>query len=60
MIAYIAALKYAPAGVVTTITFMTPLIVIPLGAWRYGTRIGAWMVAGTAVSLAGVLLLGFG
>lgn len=60
MICYLAALKYAPAGIVTTITFMNPLIVIPLGAWHYGTRIGTMAVAGTAVSLAGVLLLGFG
>ncbi len=60
MICYVGALKFAPAGVVTTITFMNPLIVIPLGAWYYGTRIGGPAIAGTAVSLAGVLLLGFG
>ncbi len=60
MICYISALKYAPAGVVTTITFMNPLIIIPLGAWHYGTRIGILAILGTALSLAGVLLLGFG
>jgi drug/metabolite transporter (DMT)-like permease len=49
-----------PAGVVTTITFMSPLIVIPLGAWHYGTRVGGAAVGGTLLSLAGVALLGFG
>ena len=60
MICYVAALKYAAAGVVTTITFMSPLIVIPLGAWYYKTRIGSTAIVGTVISLAGVILLGFG
>ncbi len=58
MLTFISALKYAPAGIVTTITFMTPLLIIPLGAWRYGRRITAATVAGTALSLVGVILLG--
>ena len=60
MVCYVSALKFSPAGVVSTITFMNPLIVIPLGAWHYGTRVGPVAIIGTAVSLAGVLLLGFG
>jgi drug/metabolite transporter (DMT)-like permease len=60
MICYVSALKYAPAGVVTTITFMNPLIIIPLGAWYYGTRVGISAITGTCLSLAGVILLGFG
>jgi drug/metabolite transporter (DMT)-like permease len=59
MTCYIAAMKYQPAGVVTTITFMTPLIVTPLGAWRYRTRI-PWAVAlGAVLAVAGVVLLGW-
>ncbi|MCD6024644.1 MAG: hypothetical protein K0Q91_1560 [Fibrobacteria bacterium] len=59
MTCYIAAMKYQPAGVVTTITFMTPLIVTPLGAWRYRTRI-PWAVAlGAVLAVAGVALLGW-
>jgi drug/metabolite transporter (DMT)-like permease len=38
---------------------MTPLIVTPLGAWRYRTRI-PWAVAlGAVLAVAGVSLLGW-
>lgn len=58
MLCYISALKSAPAGIVTTVTFMAPLLIIPIGARLYGTRIGWAALAGTALSLAGVALLG--
>jgi DME family drug/metabolite transporter len=58
MTCYIAAMKHQPAGIVTTITFMTPLLVMPLGAWHYGTRIGLRLVLAVLAALAGVLLLG--
>lgn len=58
MLCYISALKSAPAGIVTTITFMAPLLIIPIGARVYGTRIGWAALGGTALSLAGVILLG--
>jgi drug/metabolite transporter (DMT)-like permease len=60
MICYISALKYAPAGIVTTVTFMAPLLIIPIGARLYGTRITAAAMWGTALSVAGVALLGLG
>lgn len=59
MICYVGGLKYAPAGIVTTITFMTPLLVIPAGAWMNKTRIGFWAIVGTLISLVGVAILGF-
>jgi drug/metabolite transporter (DMT)-like permease len=34
MLCYIAALNSAPAGITTTITFLAPLLVIPIGARR--------------------------
>jgi drug/metabolite transporter (DMT)-like permease len=58
MTCYIAAMKYQPAGIVVTITFMTPLLVMPLGAWHYGTRIGLRALGGAAAALAGIILLG--
>lgn len=58
MLCYLAALKYAPAGIVTTITFMAPLLIIPIGARLYGTRITTAAICGTLLSLAGVALLG--
>lgn len=60
MLCYLAALKHAPAGVVTTITFMAPLLIIPIGAGLYGTRITAAAIWGTLLSVAGVALLGLG
>jgi drug/metabolite transporter (DMT)-like permease len=59
MTCYIAAMKYQPAGIVTTITFMTPLLVMPLGAWYYRTRIPGGLLAGAAAAVAGVILLGW-
>jgi drug/metabolite transporter (DMT)-like permease len=58
MTCYIAAMKHQPAGIVTTITFMTPLLVMPLGAWHYGTRVGPRLVFSVLAALAGVVLLG--
>ncbi len=55
---YVAAMKYQPAGVVATITFMTPLIVMPLGAWHYGTRFEPRTLIGAAAAVAGIALLG--
>lgn len=60
MVCYVAALKFAPAGIVTTITFMAPLLIIPIGAKLYGTRITMAALCGTALSLGGVVLLGLG
>lgn len=59
MTLYVAAMKFQPAGVVATITFMTPLLVMPLGAWHYGTRLGLRTVLGALAALAGVVLLGW-
>lgn len=56
---YVAALKSAPAGIVTTITFMVPLLIVPIGARVNGTPVGKAALAGTVVSLAGVILLGW-
>jgi drug/metabolite transporter (DMT)-like permease len=59
MLCYVAALKYAPAGIVTTIIFMSPILVFPLGAWHYGTRLGPRTLIGGAAALGGVFLLGW-
>lgn len=58
MLCYVSALKFTASGIVTTITFMSPLLVIPLGAWRYGTRVTRRAAVGTLFSLIGVIFLG--
>jgi drug/metabolite transporter (DMT)-like permease len=59
MLFFVAALKHAPAGIVTTIIFMSPIFVFPLGAWRYGTRLGFRTLIGGVAALTGVFLLGW-
>ncbi len=59
MLCFVIALRDTPAGIVTTIIFMTPLLVLPLGAWRYGTRLPARALGGGVAALAGVVLLGW-
>lgn len=56
---YVAALKYQSAGVVTTITFMTPLLVIPVATWRYKSQLSGRVILGGVAALLGVTLLGW-
>jgi drug/metabolite transporter (DMT)-like permease len=53
MICYVAALKYAKAGTVSTLAPMSPIMIIPLVAWRYQTRVRKRAV----VAIAGVVLI---
>lgn len=57
MLAYIGAFAFAPAGIVSTLTAMTPLLVIPLSAWRYGLRPGPFALLATGVAVFGVGLI---
>ena len=59
MLCYIGALKYQSAGIVTTITFMTPLLIIPVATWRYKARLTGRVLLGGVAALAGVALLGW-
>ena len=58
MLFFITAMKFQPAGIVTTITFMSPLLIIPIGMIRFGTRLDLKTLGGGAVALGGVILLG--
>jgi drug/metabolite transporter (DMT)-like permease len=57
MICFISAFKYAPAGLVSTITATSPLVILPLVAWRYHVRIGWGLVAAGVVAVVGVGLI---
>jgi len=58
MLFFITAMKFQPAGIVTTITFMSPLLIIPIGMIRFGTRLDMKTLGGGAIALGGVILLG--
>jgi drug/metabolite transporter (DMT)-like permease len=57
MICFISAFKYAPAGLVSTITATSPLVILPLVAWRYHVRIGWGLVVAGVVAVVGVGLI---
>lgn len=57
MLCYLVALKHLEAGPVSTLTSMSPLFVLPMIAVRYRVRIGADVVAASAVALGGVGLI---
>lgn len=54
MITYVSALKFAPAGLVSTIVATSPLVVIPLVAVRYQVRVGWGIVLAGVVAVVGV------
>lgn len=58
MICYVAALKYAKAGTVSTLASVSPIIIIPLVAWRYKTRVRTRAIGAAIVAIAGVALIG--
>jgi drug/metabolite transporter (DMT)-like permease len=60
MIFYIGAFKHAPAGVVSTLSSMSPLLIIPVVALRYRTRPPREAVLGAVVSVAGVAVMALG
>ena len=57
MLCYVAALKYAKAGTVSTLSSMSPIVIIPLVAWRYKTRVRKRALAAAAAAIAGVALI---
>ena len=57
MICYVAALKYAKAGTVSTLSAMSPIMIIPLVAWRYRSRVRKRAILAAVIAIAGVALL---
>lgn len=57
MICYVAALKNAEAGVVSTLVAMAPLFIMPMVAYRYHTRIGWDVVISAGSAVLGVALI---
>ncbi len=60
MIFYLGAFKYAPAGIVSTLSSMSPILIIPVVAIRYRAAIPREAIIGTLVSVAGVAIMAIG
>lgn len=54
---YVMAFKYAPAGIVSTLAAMSPLLIIPIVSLKYRTWIAPPIVIATATAIAGVALI---
>jgi drug/metabolite transporter (DMT)-like permease len=54
MVCYLAALRHAPAGLVSTLVSTSTLVVIPLTAVRYRMRIPWDVTAAATVAVLGV------
>ncbi len=54
MLGFVGALKFAPAGLVSTIISTSPLVILPVVAVKYGVRIRPAVVCALIVAVAGV------
>ena len=57
MLFYVASLKFAPAGIASTMSSLSPVLIIPITAWRYKTRVNWIAMVVMAVAISGVILI---
>jgi drug/metabolite transporter (DMT)-like permease len=60
MIFYVSAFKYAYAGVVSTLSSFSPVLILPLIAIRYRVKIRIETIIGAVVTVVGASIMGFG
>jgi len=57
MIFYISAFKYSEAGIVTTLSGLSPILILPIIALRYRVKIRREAITGTVMAVAGVAIM---
>lgn len=57
MTCYISALKFAPAGLVSTLVATSPLVIVPLVSLRYKTRLRIDILLAAAAAVVGVAMM---
>ena len=60
MIFYVSAFKFAYAGVVSTLSGFSPVLILPIIAIRYRVKIRIETIIGAVVTVAGASIMGFG
>jgi drug/metabolite transporter (DMT)-like permease len=60
MFCYVSAMKYAKAGLVNTLANMTPIMIIPIAAIVYRTRIRKRAILATLIAVVGVAMMSVG
>ena len=57
MLFYVASLKFALAGIASTMSSLSPVLIIPITAWRYKMRLNWTAMIAMAAAIAGVVLI---
>ncbi len=57
MVFYVSAFKYAAAGIVTTLSGLSPILILPIIAIRYRVKIRREALVGTILAIAGVAVM---
>jgi drug/metabolite transporter (DMT)-like permease len=57
MLAFVGAFKHLEAGLVMTLIALSPLVILPMVAFRYRTRIALPVIGVAAMAVAGVALI---
>jgi drug/metabolite transporter (DMT)-like permease len=57
MLFYVASLKFAPAGIASTMSSLSPVLIIPITAWRYKTPLNWAAMIAMAAAIVGVVLI---
>lgn len=58
MLFYISALKYSPAGIVSALSSLAPIIIIPVAIVFYRLKMNIVIFTGTLIAVTGVVLIG--
>ena len=59
MVFYLAAFRYAPAGIAVTLSSLSPVLILPLVVVLYKTRVRREAVIGAFIAVSGVALIAF-
>jgi drug/metabolite transporter (DMT)-like permease len=57
MIGFVSALKFSPAGLVSTVISTSPLVILPVVAVRYRMRVGVGIIIAGVLAVVGVGLI---
>jgi drug/metabolite transporter (DMT)-like permease len=57
MVGFVSALKFAPAGLVSTVISTSPLVILPIVAVKYRMRVGLGLISAGVLAVAGVAMI---
>ncbi|MEK7477055.1 MAG: DMT family transporter [Candidatus Coatesbacteria bacterium] len=60
MLAFVGAIKHLEAGLVTALMSLSPLLILPVSAWRHRVRIGPAVILAAVAAVTGVALIALG